>query len=82
MISDKSLHLNKGQQWDKLACWLYTQVNTLHKHTRLNFNIRPLVQKHVKIILDEWILQTTHPGKHINFSEQYFTFCVNIYFVK
>ena len=24
---------------------------------------------HVKIILDEWILETTRPGKHVNFSK-------------
>ena len=34
-------------------------------------NTRLLVHKHVKISVDEWILETTHPQKHVKFLEQY-----------
>ena len=34
-------------------------------------NIRLLVHKHVKISVDEWILETTHPQKHVKFLEFY-----------
>ena len=30
-------------------------------------NTRLLVHKHVKISVDEWILETTHPHKHVTF---------------
>ena len=30
-----------------------------------------LVHKHVKISVDEWILETTRPQKHVKFLEQY-----------
>ena len=34
-------------------------------------NTRLLVHKHVKISVDEWILETTCPQKHVKFLEQY-----------
>ena len=34
-------------------------------------NTRLLVHKHVKISVDEWILETTRPQKHVKFLEQY-----------
>ena len=34
-------------------------------------NTHLLVHKHVKISVDEWILETTHPQKHVKFLEQY-----------
>ena len=34
-------------------------------------NTHLLVQKHVKISVDEWILETTRPQKHVKFLEQY-----------
>ena len=33
--------------------------------TRDFFNTRLLVSKHVKICVDEWILETTRPHKHV-----------------
>ena len=32
---------------------------------------RLLVHKHVKISVDEWILETTHPHKHVSFGIYY-----------
>ena len=40
-------------------------------HCRAFVNTRLLVNKHVKISMDEWILETTHPQKHVKFLEQY-----------
>ena len=34
-------------------------------------NTRLLVHKHVKISVDQWILETTRPQKHVKFLEQY-----------
>ena len=34
-------------------------------------NTRLLIHKHVKISVDEWILETTRPQKHVKFLEQY-----------
>ena len=34
-------------------------------------NTHLLVHKHVKISVDKWILETTHPQKHVKFLEQY-----------
>ena len=34
-------------------------------------NTHLLVHKHVKISVDEWILETTCPQKHVKFLEQY-----------
>ena len=34
-------------------------------------NTRLLVHKHVKISVDEWILETTRPQKHVKFLDQY-----------
>ena len=34
-------------------------------------NTRLLVHKHVKISVDEWILESTRPQKHVKFLEQY-----------
>ena len=41
------------------------------KHNRAFVNTCLLVQKHVKISVDEWILETTCPQKHVKFLEQY-----------
>ena len=38
---------------------------------RAFINTRLLIHKHVKISVDEWILETTHPQKHVKFLEQY-----------
>ena len=40
-------------------------------HLRALVNTRLLVHKHVKISVDEWIFETTHPQKHVKFLEQY-----------
>ena len=39
--------------------------------SRAFVNTRLLVHKHVKISVDEWILETTRPQKHVKFFEQY-----------
>ena len=38
---------------------------------RAFINTHLLVHKHVKISVDEWILDTTRPQKHVKFLEQY-----------
>ena len=35
--------------------------------TRVFVNTRLLVHKHVKISVDEWILETTRPQQHVKF---------------
>ena len=56
-----------SRRWEALS----RSVNALG----LTFNTRPLVQKHVKIILDEWILQTTRPGKCVLFLAIFYFLC-------
>ena len=34
-------------------------------------NTHLLIHKHVKISVDEWILESTRPQKHVKFLEQY-----------
>ena len=41
------------------------------QNNRAFVNTRFLVHKHVKISVDEWILETTHPQKHVKFLEFY-----------
>ena len=40
---------------------------------RAFINTHLLIHKHVKISVDEWILETTHPQKHVKFLEFYTT---------
>ena len=40
-------------------------------NSRAFVNTRLLVHKHVKISVDERILETTRPQKHVKFLEQY-----------
>ena len=47
--------------------WLRMQ----RKIVRDFVNTRLLVHKHVKISVDEWILESTRPQKHVKFLEQY-----------
>ena len=49
------------------------------QYSRITAETLTLVQKHVEIILDQWILQTTRTGKHVTFSQQFFTFCASIF---
>ena len=37
---------------------------------RAFINTRLLIHKHVKISVDKWILETTHPQKHVKYLEQ------------
>ena len=46
-------------------------VGRLKPYHRVFVNTRLLVHKHVKISVDEWILETTHPQKHVKYLEQY-----------
>ena len=46
----------------------HPMTTSLAVHSQ-NVNTRLLVQKHVEIILDGWILLTTRLGKHVNFSQ-------------
>ena len=39
--------------------------------SRAFINTHLLIHKHVKISVDEWILETTHPQKHVKFLVQY-----------
>ena len=50
--------------------WLHAMF-LAHVRYRDFVNTRLLVHKHVKISVDEWILETTRPQKHVKFLEQY-----------
>ena len=48
-----------------------TEKSKLETHDRDFVNTRLLFHKHVKISVDEWILETTRPQKHVKFLDQY-----------
>ena len=50
---------------------LFKKILKLVGLHRAFVNTRLLVHKHVKISVDEWILETTRPQKHVKFLEQY-----------
>ena len=66
----------------------------LHKYNLLNVGVkiteilslkprafvstRPLVQKHVKLCLGEWLLETTRPDKHVKILENIPSFFTNV----
>ena len=51
--------------WGKYSVWLSTESGYLGVLTpRAFISTRPLIHKHVKISVDKWILETTHPHKH------------------
>ena len=54
-------------QWQKVWFW----VAIYFIQYRDFVNTRLLVHKYVKISVDEWILETTRPQKHVKFLEQY-----------
>ena len=41
-------------------------------NSRAFVSTRPLVRKHVKISVDEWIMETTHPHNRVQIPEYHF----------
>ena len=56
-----------------MHCMRHTELRQwLQENTKQGFvNTRLLIHKHVKISVDEWILETTRPQKHVKFLEFY-----------
>ena len=48
----------------------------LSTQTRAFVNTHLLIHKHVKISVDKWILEITHPQKHVKFLEQFHKFSI------
>ena len=46
-------------------------------YTRAFVSTRPLVQKHVKLSLGKWLLETTRPDKHVKILENIPSFFTN-----
>ena len=49
----------------------YNEWSVVKSFCRDFVNTRLLIHKHVKISVDEWILETTRPQKHVKFLDQY-----------
>ena len=64
-------NINMGGLWTVLKCRRGNLSQGQMHHVRDFINTRLLVHKHVKISVDEWILETTHPQKHVKFLDQY-----------
>ena len=66
----ESIKYHKGSNQHVLALSKHINKMKPTDAPRAFVNTRLLVHKHVKISVDEWILETTHPQKHVKFLER------------
>ena len=71
LVSQVFVHGGRGEE----VC--IHGVVCLGVYIRAFVSTRPLVHKHVKISVDEWIMETTHPHKQVQIPKNQF-FCLTL----